>query len=84
LAEKQANSYKEVSAKTNFNVENVFNSIIDELLSQHKKKETISTSNSVGSEQGDSKIDTKPGQTIKLTSIEKKGGKTSKEGCCQI
>ena len=43
LAEKQAQYYREVSAKTSTNIEDLFNKIIDDLLaSQNKKKEVVS------------------------------------------
>jgi major membrane immunogen (membrane-anchored lipoprotein) len=46
LAEKQADYYREVSAKTSSNVEDLFNRIVDELLlSQNKKKEEVASQN---------------------------------------
>lgn len=45
LAEKQAEYYREVSAKTSANIEDLFNKIIDDLLaSLNKKKEPVAQS----------------------------------------
>jgi GTPase SAR1 family protein len=41
LAEKQAEYYREVSAKTSANIEDLFNKIIDDLLASSKKKEPV-------------------------------------------
>jgi Txe/YoeB family toxin of Txe-Axe toxin-antitoxin module len=41
LAEKQAEYYREVSAKTSANIEDLFNKIIDDLLALTKKKEPV-------------------------------------------
>ena len=45
LAEEQAEFYQEVSAKTNSNIEDLFNKVIDDLqaTSSNKKKETLTT-----------------------------------------
>lgn len=41
LAEKQAEYYREVSAKTSANIEDLFNKIIDDLLASTKKKDPV-------------------------------------------
>jgi hypothetical protein len=43
LAEKQAEFYREVSAKSSANIEDLFNKVIDELISTQKKKEVVPT-----------------------------------------
>jgi GTPase SAR1 family protein len=45
LAEKQAESYQEVSAKTNLNIEDLFSKIVEELITTQKKKEVSNAQN---------------------------------------
>lgn len=44
LAEKQAEAYQEVSAKTNSNIEDLFNKIIDDLQTTYNKKKEVAPS----------------------------------------
>ena len=84
MAQKQAEFYHEVSAKTNANIEDLFNKVIDDLqATQNKKKETVATNpTAVEPEANPAKEENKK---IKLGSANSK--KLEKEGgwanCCQ-
>jgi hypothetical protein len=87
IAEKQAEHYREVSAKTSSNIEDLFTKIIEDLLAtNNKKKETVPTLPATESETKSTvaNSEVKPGQTMKLGSMDSKGGQGKVQGgCCQ-
>lgn len=87
LAEKQAQNYREVSAKTNSNIEDLFSKIVDELLSLHNKKQGNSnlSSSSVGESEKKTVNKGSEGsktETIKLNPSDSKEGKKKAGNCC--
>lgn len=87
IAEKQAEHYREVSAKTSSNIEDLFAKIIEDLLAtNNKKKETVPTLPATESETKTTAANSevKAGQTMKLGSMDSKGGVGKAQGgCCQ-
>lgn len=83
LAEEQAEFYQEVSAKTNSNIEDLFNKVIDDLqaTSSSKKKEILTTT---GTEAPQQLAAEKGTDKIKLgASSSSETGERSWAGCCQ-
>lgn len=77
-----------MSAKSSANIEDLFNKVIDELISTQKKKEVVSTNATTVAVEGESKSDRQPtesktGKSLKLNSIDSKGGQKKAGGCCQ-
>lgn len=83
LAEEQAEFYQEVSAKTNSNIEDLFNKVIDDLqaTSSSKKKETLTITSTEAPQQLAAEKGT---DKIKLgASSSSETGERSWTGCCQ-
>ena len=82
LAEKQAEHYEEVSAKTAHNIEDLFNRIIDDLLSSSGKKKEEAQAE--GEKKEEQSVATE-NKTMKLTSAESKGAQGGSQwaNCCQ-
>ena len=88
IAEKQAQQYHEVSAKSGFNIEDLFNRVIDDLQANNSKKKESAVEKTcaaqIPSESG-SKSEKQGGKgTVKLNSsvaAKKEGGQWS--NCCQ-
>lgn len=87
MAEKQAEYYREVSAKTSANIEDLFNKIIDDLLASiNKKKEPVAQNvNEPEKPSAQNQVAGKPNEDkgIKLGSMDNKTWQNQVGGCCQ-
>ena len=87
LAEKQAEYYRQVSAKTSANIEDLFNKIIDDLLASiNKKKEPVPAQNLNEAEKHSNNEAAGKGKndkSIKLGSMDSKSMQNQATGCCQ-
>ena len=88
LAEKQAQFYQEVSAKTNSNIEDLFNRIIDDLQASANKKKEMPQQQTVGSSEAETGVSGKSEKTDTKIKLGKQssGGTGAENGwasCCQ-
>lgn len=87
LAEKQAEYYRQVSAKTSANIEDLFNKIIDDLLALSKKKEPAPQNASEGDKSNpQNEVGGKPKEEkggVKLGSISNNDKQNQGGNCCQ-
>ena len=85
LAEKQAEFYQEVSAKTNANIEDLFNRVIDDLQASQTKKKEVPTSTTVTSEVENKPVQNEEEGKVKLGSAgsANDGGNRGWANCCQ-